>query len=399
MKKTTIFIKKSWNNDFAAILVACIILIMNSTAVFAQPEESDTRILKKHVAPVKAAAISPDGKILATGGEDKMIYFWDIQSGELTGSIENYFAIRALQFADNDNILAACGPDVKLMDKSGKLIRTFGGYTTDIWSLSYHEASHRLSAGSYSKSIRVWDINSGKTVLTLEGHEKSCLPVSLSPSGELIASGSLDKSVRLWDVKTGNQKNKHELHSENIFAIDFHPSGRYVASASADKTIRLWNVNTGNFFKTYVGHTGAILDICFSADGNHLISCSADHTVILWETATGNKLYCFTGHEDMVNAVLFGPDGKYFVSVSDDRTIRIWPLHRRCFVEFYHQQEIEEAIAASQLFDVRRSGETRQEYLIREKQAKAFLNNLYEEYYNKYVERINRLSLEDINKK
>jgi WD40 repeat protein len=389
--------RKCWdiNTGVFLTLMAGIAFICGNAR--AQEDESISRVFKKHDTPVKALAFSRDGKTIATGGDDKMVYFWDIETGEMTGSIENHFAIKALCFSADNNLLAACGPDIKWMDRQGKLVCTFSGYTTDIWSFSYCEPKHRVVAGSYSKIIKVWDSASGKAVLSLEGPEKSCLPVCFSPDGTRIASGSLDRTVRLWDAFSGKQLFQMELHSENIFAIDFHPSGKYLVSASADKTIRLWNAETGKIVRTFIGHDGAVFDVRFSADGNHLISCSADRTIILWETATGKRLHTFTGHNGMVNAVRFSNDDLFIGSVSDDQSMRLWPLEKKYFVEPYYRTEIEQAKATSALFDPRKSDETRQEYTEREKKAESFLKALYEEYYMKYTDRIRQLPVESVN--
>jgi WD40 repeat protein len=206
--------------------------------ISAQTDNTGIRILKKHTAPVRAVAYSTDGQTLATGGDDKTIYFWNAGSGELTGTIKNFFNVKALQFTPDNLILAASGTDIKLMDMQGKLIRTFSGYTTEIWSLDYNAASHKVIAGSYAKSVKVWNYDNAAVIFTLAGHEKSCLPVDLNPTGTVAASGSLDKSVRIWDLKDGTQRKKLDIHSENIFAVDFHPSGKYIVSASADRTCR-----------------------------------------------------------------------------------------------------------------------------------------------------------------
>gem|GEM_PF-6408700 len=390
-----ISIKRSWSTELRKYQLILLLPVILGGAAFGQHDVLPV-VFRKHDAPVKALAVSTDGRTIATGGDDKMIYLWDIQAGGLIGSIENHFAVKALQFTGNGNILAACGPEIRLMDNTGKLIRTYGGYTTDIWSISLNESVRRITAGSYSKTIKVWDFDTGKPLFSLEGHEKSCLPVCFSPDGSLIASGSLDKSVRIWDATSGQQKSKGELHSGNIFVIDFHPSGKYFASASADKTIRLWKTESGEILRTFTGHTGAVFDIRFSHDGNHLISCSADRSIILWETATGRELFAFTGHTGMVNAVRFSTDEKYIVSVSDDETIHLWPLEKKCFVEQLYRKEIDEAIAASPLFGPRKNDETRQAFVDREKLADDYLNDLYEEYYLKYTERINHLSPEDL---
>jgi dipeptidyl aminopeptidase/acylaminoacyl peptidase len=372
-----------------------IVLVIWCNTLLAQQETQEVRIFKKHIAPVKALAFSTDGKTLTSGGDDKLICLWNLETGELTGSFQNSFPVKALRFTPDDNILAACGNDIKLMDRQGKLIRTFSGYTTDIWSFSYNRNTRRITAGSYAKTIKVWDFITAKPMLLLEGHEKSCLPVCFSPSGDLIVSGSLDKSVRLWDAVTGEEKHKMELHSENIFALDFHPSGKYVVSASADKTIRLWSVDSGKIVRTYSGHTGAIFDVQFSPDGNHLISCGVDRTIILWETATGKKLYSFFDHSGTVNSVRFSNDGSSFASASDDHTVRLWRLEKKYYLaESYFEKEIEDTVSKSPLFAPRASDESRQDYAAREVEANKFLDSLYDQYYKDYIEMLKQLPIE-----
>jgi WD40 repeat protein len=352
----------------------------------AQAENDEVRIFKKHSAPVKALAFSSDGQILATGGEDKTIYFWNVNSGELTGTIKNFFNIKSLQFTPDNLILAACGSEIKLMDMQGKLIRTFSGYTTDIWSMDYNAGAHKVIAGSYAKSIKVWNYDNATVFFTLTGHEKSCLPVDLNVAGDMALSGSLDKSVRLWNLKNGEQLKKLEIHSDNIFAVDFHPSGKYALSASADRTIRLWNLETGSVVRTYSGHNASIFDVRFSPDGNCFLSCAADKTIILWETATGKILNTFTGHSAIVNEIRFSPDGQSFASASDDLTVRIWKLKKMYFVDAYFEKEISEARQASPLFAPRKPDESKQAYASREQEAKKFLDGLYDQFYEKYLQ-------------
>jgi WD40 repeat protein len=368
------------------IITVLLLSIVPARILSAQTDNEGVRILKKHSAPVKALSYSSDGEVLATGGEDKTIYFWNLKSGEVTGTIKNFFNIKALQFTPDNLILAASGTDIKLMDMQGKLIRTFSGYTTDIWSIDYNAGEHRVIAGSYAKSVKIWDYDNASVLFTLTGHEKSCLPVDLSAGGDMAVSGSLDKSVRLWDLKKGEQIKKLEIHSENIFAVDFHPSGKYILSASADKTIRLWNLEKGSVVRTYSGHNAGIFDVRFSPDGNCFLSCSADKTIILWETATGKILNIFTGHGAYVNEVRFSADGRSFASASDDQTVRIWNLEKRYFVDAYFEKEISEAKQASPLFAPRKPEESKQAYASRELESKKFLNSLYDEYYERYLQ-------------
>jgi WD40 repeat protein len=356
-------------------------------------------ILNKHSEAVKSVAFCPDGSVLATGSDDKTIIIWSTQTGEAVTTIgNNFFPVKALQFYNNNELFAASGPDIKLIDFEGKIIRTFEGKTAHIWSLDFNRPTGRLTGGSYGKTIRVWDVATGKEVMLLEGHEKSTLPVCFSPAGDRILSGSLDQTVRLWSADSGKELKKMEIHSDNIFSVAFHPSGRYAASASGDKTIRLWDLETGSVIQSYLGHTGAVLDVAFSADGYHLLSASADHTIILWETISGNKLYTFIDHRAPVNDVEFSPDGTCFASASDDKTARIWKLEKRIFVDAFFKDEMEEAVAGSSLFDERLPDETKQEYRERQDRANAFLAGKYEEYYIKYLQQLHMQHFEDLSK-
>ncbi len=355
-------------------------------------------VLNKHSDAVKSVAFSADGLLLATGSDDKTIVIWDTQTGEEVTTIgNNFFPVKALRFFSNNELFAASGPDIKLIDFQGRILRTFTGKTAHIWSLDYNRPTGKITAGSFGKTIRVWDVSTGKEVMLLEGHEKSTLPVCFNASGDRILSGSLDQTVRLWRIDSGQVIEKMEGHSDNIFCVAFHPGGGYAASASADKTIRLWNLETGKVVQSYFGHTSGILDIDFSADGYHLLSCSDDNTIVLWETVTGNKLYSFTDHKGPVNAVEYSPDGKCFASASDDKTARIWKLEKKDYVEFYFHTDIENAVAGSPLFSAKSPGESKQEYKERQDKATIFLEGVYDTCYEKYLQQLAQQKLEDLN--
>ncbi len=352
----------------------------------AQEDENIVHVFRKHNQPVYAVAFSDDENLLASGGEDKSIYIWDINSGDVKFTLaDNYFPIRDLKFAGTDEILAACGPDIKLMDLEGNLLRTFSGNTTFIWSFDFNAETDKIVSGSYARNIRVWNYSTGETFLILEGHEKSTLPVAISFDGKYIISGSLDLSVRIWNAVTGGELRKLDRHTDNIYSVRFHPGGKYFASASGDKTVRLWDFVTGEVVKTYIGHDKNVMDIDFSPDGNHIISCSLDNTIILWETTSGKKIYTFIDHKGFVNAVKFSPTGKYFASASSDKTVILWKLNKKIFVDYYFSEDMEKEIEGNNLFSPRKKSETQADYKTRQEKAGAAMEELIDKYYQKYL--------------
>jgi WD40 repeat protein len=367
-------------------IILSVVLPVTSGNLLCQEDENLFRVLKKHSDAVNAIAFSGDGNYLASGGEDKSIYIWDFRTGEIVYSItDNYYPAKGLQFAPGDEMLASSGPDVKIVDFEGNLIRAFSGYTTHIWSFDYNDHSKKIIAGSYSKKVNVWDFLSGDIIASLDGHEKSVLAVCFSPDGKYAVTGSLDRTVRVWDADSAKELQKLERHSDNILVVKFHPSGKYFASASLDKTIRLWDLDSGKVMKTYAGHNKGVLDIDFSADGYYLASGSADNTVILWEVFSGNKLYSFVDHEGSVNAVRFSPDGDYLASGSSDKTIMIWKMNKSIFTSYYFQEEIDNETGQSDLFGPRRKNEDKQQFAEREEKARQATEEMYDRYYQKYL--------------
>jgi WD40 repeat protein len=377
-----------------------LLVLSVSSPLQAQDERGgDVRfIFSRHSEAVKSIAFSEDGTMLATGSDDKTIVVWNTQTGDAITAIgNNFFPVKALQFYGNDELFAASGPDIKRIDFQGKILLTYPGRTAHIWSLDFNRPTGRITGGSFGKTIRIWDVASGKEILLLEGHEKSTLPVCFSPDGNFILSGSLDRTVRLWSADSGKELKKMEIHTDNIFAVAFHPGGRYAASASGDKTIRLWDLETGRVIQTYSGHNNGVTDVEFSPDGCHLLSASADYTIALWETISGKKLTSFVDHKATVNDVEFSPDGHSFASASDDRTARIWKLDKKIFVDAYYNTDIENAIAGSPLFNAKLPGETKQEYKERQDKANDFLDGIYDEYYQKYLQQLHMQNFDNLN--
>jgi WD40 repeat protein len=70
-------------------------------------------------ATVLCVAFSPDGKLIASGGEDRIIRLWNVETRELKSAfVAHRYQVDDLQFAPDGNLLASCSADatVKLWD-------------------------------------------------------------------------------------------------------------------------------------------------------------------------------------------------------------------------------------------------------------------------------------------
>src|SRR4051794_29171285 len=81
---------------------------------------------------VCCVTFSPDGKTLASGGDDKTIRLWDVATRKQRASLK--------------------------------------GHTDLVWSVAYSPDGEALASVSKDTTIKLWDVQTGKERVTLTGH-------------------------------------------------------------------------------------------------------------------------------------------------------------------------------------------------------------------------------------
>lgn len=128
----------------------------------------------------RIVALSPDGRLLATGGVvvrdeerravefDPAIRLWELASGKQVATLEGHEeSTRGLAFSPDGKLLASCS----------------GG-------------SQTIS----DQTVRVWDLATGRERRRFEGHRGVVNTVVFTPDGRSIVSGSEDATALVWDV-------------------------------------------------------------------------------------------------------------------------------------------------------------------------------------------------------
>jgi WD40 repeat protein len=113
--------------------------------------------------PFLTMAFSPDGRRLATGGENNTVKIWDVPTGHalltLPGHIGDVYTV-AFTPDDEGRWVASAGEDstVKVWDsRTGALLRTFRGHTGVVTSIAFADG-RRLVSGSRDHTVKVWDL-------------------------------------------------------------------------------------------------------------------------------------------------------------------------------------------------------------------------------------------------
>jgi WD40 repeat protein len=272
--------------------------------------------------------------LIAGGYFDKILRLWNIQNSEYRSFRGHTDAIRAVAVSPDGRFLASGGsngdPKIKLWSvQDGQCLRNLSGHSYEIRSMAFSSDGRILASGSTDRTIRLWSTQTGECLQILTGHTHWVMSLAFSFQSDILVSASGDRTISFWNIHTGECLRTWQV-GRGICTIAFSPSGDILASGSSDRTIGLWSIATGECLQVLQGHTDIVMSVAFSPDGRLLASGSFDRTIRLWDLHTGECLQVLAGHESGVFSVAFIPQHgtarQLLASSSADATIRIWDI-------------------------------------------------------------------------
>ncbi|WAR28726.1 CDC20-like protein [Mya arenaria] len=169
--------------------------------------------LANHTQDVCGLAWSPDGRHLASGGNDNVLNVWpNTLGGDVTPLLtltHHQAAVKALSWCPwQQNILASGGGTA---DRHIRLWNVNTGCPlTSVCAVLWNQEHNELVSGhGFSQNqLSIWRYPDLAKVADLEGHKARVLNLSMSPDSTMVASAAADETLRIWNCFAVDQKRK-----------------------------------------------------------------------------------------------------------------------------------------------------------------------------------------------
>jgi hypothetical protein len=226
-------------------------VVLYKTASDALPKGEPLHRLAAHKDTVYALAFSPDGKLLATCGYDRLVKLWDVSSGKLVHELKDHSdAVYGVAFNADGTLLASGAADraVKVWDvATGKRLFTLSEATDWVYAVAWNPTNNQLAAAGMDRSIRVWGVTTdgGKLVHSVFAHEGPVTRLAYSGDGKTLYSLGEDSGLKAWDAGKMIERTAYPKQPETPLALAVRPDHKQLAVGRYDGVLSLLDEATG----------------------------------------------------------------------------------------------------------------------------------------------------------
>jgi WD40 repeat protein/tetratricopeptide (TPR) repeat protein len=299
--------------------------------------------LWRHHGSIHRIALSPDGRLAATGSDDGTAQVWDLSTGKSVGPLLKHDkSVYSVAFSPDSKLLATCGGaigqsgeiQVWEVGTSHQVCQPMRGKAA-IMMIGFLADGNRLmtldmdplGAGA---TARIWQLPSGKPLrsITVKGFEFLNLidPPYLSfASGRLLRSQG--HSVQVYDLVAGRELPNLLRCTQQVYFAALSPDGQRVLTAAHSAPdepakMQVWDAATGQKISPPIPYHYRVRSVVFQ--GDHFTAAYADGSLQTFETLSGQPRFAPIPVGSHVLAHVFSPDGRFVAELGHEGTARIW---------------------------------------------------------------------------
>ena len=345
--------------------------------IFADYERRRTLSRKKvHQDNGRAVAFSPDGRLVATGAEN--IILWDAQTRRKITTIDYPSIIWTAVFSPDGNSLVTTHGDggIRVWDVIERQ-RTVGFSEHDgaVRSVAWSPDGKRLASAGEDRVVMIWNAETRRREMLLPGHPTRVTGLAFARDGQSLASVDLDGTIIIWDLSLRREKLRfgapgnigyclalsHDgqlvatshgvfktatgqqvfsmtpginiwFNPSATYGLAFSPNDKQLAVAQASGFQLLCDSATGEVVEQANLSPRQFISVSFAPDGQQLVTGEDGGVVQLWSAHPLKPTAVLGRHAARIKSVAFSPDGQQIASAGDDKMIALWDVSRRKLV-------------------------------------------------------------------
>lgn len=300
------------------------------------------------------AVLSPDGKVLATGGQHfarggvpepdppLTIQLWDVQTAKELRRFkidQPLTQIMSVAFSPDGKTLAvASGQSTfHLLDvATGQELRRSGGRRSNGTFLKYSPHGKLLVAAGLDGAVQAWEVEGMRRINITPGPRAHVLDVAFRAENRPLALGRLGQALVWWDVVSGVPEYMPQGHVLPISSLAFADGGKTVVSASLDGRCIYWDAASGREVRSLylwdeeqqrLGGGVRHNSVALSADAHYAAANGAwgNNMVRLWDMTTGRAVCDFEANRAAnFSGLAFSPRGDRLAAAGASHGGNVW---------------------------------------------------------------------------
>ncbi|KAJ9688537.1 hypothetical protein PVL29_014276 [Vitis rotundifolia] len=289
---------------------------------------SEVRCITASTSKVECCHFSSDGKLLATGGQDKKAVLWCTESFTAKSRLEEHSQmITDIRFSPSMPRLATSSADktVRVWDVDNPVysLRTFTGHSTNVTSLDFHPNKDDLICSCDGNGeIRYWNITNGSCTRVFKG---GTIQMRFQPHHGRYLAAAAEGVVSILDVETQACRQKLQGHKNHV-SVCWDSSGGYLATVSED-LVKVWTVGSGGKAAECIhelNYSGNKFNSCaFHPTYTSLLVIGCYQSLELWNVAE-NKTMTLPAHDKLISSLAVSNVTGLVASASHDNCVKLW---------------------------------------------------------------------------